>query len=208
KLFANQQALDREALDKYASELGLNMEKFKAGLDSGRFKQAIEADQKEAAKFGARGTPSFFINGKPFRGAQPFENFKKVVDNETERPNATRPKGVAKTALYAEITKDGLEKGDDPKAPSGPAEPQDNVVYKALIGDAPVKGPKDAKVTIVTWSDFQCPFCSRVEPTITQVMKEYPNDVRVAFKQLPLPFHNNAHPAAEAALAAKAQGKF
>src|SRR5207237_7733180 len=91
-----------------------------------------------------------------------------------------------------------------------PGQPDPNTIYRAAVGDAPVKGAdaKHAKVTIVQFSDFQCPFCSRVEPTIDQVMKEYGKDVRVAFKQLPLPFHNNAHTAAEAALAAKAQGKF
>src|SRR5207237_7966585 len=90
-----------------------------------------------------------------------------------------------------------------------PGQPDPNTIYRAAVGDAPVKGAdaKHAKVTIVQFSDFQCPFCSRVEPTIDQVMKEYGKDVRVAFKQLPLPFHNNAHTAAEAAPAANAQGK-
>src|SRR5262249_45694848 len=117
--------------------------------------------------------------------------------------------------LYAELTKDGKDKaeggGAAPPRPA-PGAPDQNTVYKALIEDAPVKGAdaKHAKVTIVEWSDFQCPFCGRVEPTIDQVMKESGKDVRVAFKELPLPatMHPNAHPAAEAALAAKAQGKF
>src|SRR5207344_1642893 len=73
---------------------------------------------------------------------------------------------------------------------------------------APLKGAKDAPVTIVQWSDFQCPFCSRVEPTINQVMKEYNGKVRVAWRDLPLPFHPNAMPAAIAARAAGDQGKF
>ena len=73
---------------------------------------------------------------------------------------------------------------------------------------APVKGAKDALVTIVQFSDFQCPFCSRVEPTIDQVMKEYQGKVRVAWRDLPLPFHPNAMPAAIAARAAGEQGKF
>src|SRR6185436_14542849 len=107
---------------------------------------------------------------------------------------------------YAELTKNGKDKADVPPPPKAP--PADTTVYKALVGDAPLKGAKGAKVTIVEWSDFQCPFCSRVEPTIDQVVKTWPADVRVAFKQLPLPFHNNAHLAAEAALAAKEQGKF
>src|SRR6185295_2305646 len=109
------------------------------------------------------------------------------------------------------LTKDGKEKLDAAPAPAAaqrPGEPDANTVYKAMAGDAPMTGPKNAKITIVEWSDFQCPFCGRVEPTVTKILEEYPKDVRVFFKQLPLPFHNNAHVAAEAALAAKAQGKF
>jgi protein-disulfide isomerase len=63
-------------------------------------------------------------------------------------------------------------------------------------------------VTIVQFSDFQCPFCSRVEPTIDQVMKEYAGKVRVAWRNMPLPFHDKAKPAAIAAMAANEQGKF
>jgi len=87
-------------------------------------------------------------------------------------------------------------------------DPAKLVMQKIDLKTEPFEGAKDAKVVIVEYSDFQCPFCSRVEGTVDQVVKAYPNDVRVAFKQLPLPFHNNAHTAAEAALAAKAQGKF
>ena len=209
KLFENQTALDRASLEKYGSELGLDMAKFKSALETGKFKQAVDDDAAEAAKFGARGTPSFFINGKPFRGAQPFENFEKVIKNEIELATAKLGTGVSPENLYAELTKDGQDKAAEPPKPAAPAaEAQDNVVYKALLGDAPVKGPKDAKVTMVIWSDFQCPFCSRVEPTIAKVLETYPKDVRIAFKQLPLPFHDKAHLAAEATLAAKEQGKF
>ena len=61
---------------------------------------------------------------------------------------------------------------------------------------------------IVIFSDFQCPFCTRVEPTLTQIEKKYEGKVRFVWKNYPLPFHNNAEPAAEAAMAANEQGKF
>jgi predicted DsbA family dithiol-disulfide isomerase/predicted RNA-binding protein with TRAM domain len=66
----------------------------------------------------------------------------------------------------------------------------------------------DAKVAIVEFSDFQCPFCSRVGPTLTRINQEYPEDVKVVFKHLPLSFHNKAMGAAQAAEAAGKQGKF
>lgn len=79
---------------------------------------------------------------------------------------------------------------------------------KIDVGKSPVKGPENAKVTIIEFSDFQCPYCSRGRDTMDQVLKAYPNDVKVVFKNLPLPFHNEAMPAAKAALAAGKQGKF
>lgn len=79
---------------------------------------------------------------------------------------------------------------------------------KIDIGASPVKGPKDAKVTIIEFSDFECPFCKRGNDTMAEVAKLYPKDVKIVFKNLPLPGHANAEPAAKAALAANNQGKF
>jgi len=212
KLFNNQGSLDDQTYEKYATELGLNVGKWKAAYASHKYTASIKEDQGVAERLGARGTPSFFINGKSLRGAQPKEAFKAVIDKEIENANAVLKKGVKPANLYAELIKDGKEKVEAAPAapPAGPrpGEPDPNTVYRAPVGDGPLKGAKNAKVTIVQYSDFQCPFCSRVEPTITKVLEDYKNDVRVTFKQLPLPFHNNAQGAAEAALAAKAQGKF
>lgn len=74
--------------------------------------------------------------------------------------------------------------------------------------DAPSFGPKDAKVTVVEFSDFECPYCSRAADVVTQIKKNYPDKVRVVFRQFPLSFHKNAHGAAQASLAANAEGKF
>lgn len=76
------------------------------------------------------------------------------------------------------------------------------------VGSSPVKGSPQAKITIVEFSDFQCPYCTRGNQTVQQVLAAYPNDVKIVFKNLPLPFHEQAQPAAKAALAAGKQGKF
>jgi len=211
KLFANQQALDRPSLEKYAQELGLNVTKFKAALDSHKFQKEIQSEINEAANFGARGTPSFFINGRPLRGAQPFESFKNMIDEELKKADAALARGVKLAGVYEELTKAGLDKAAAPPMPPAgprPGEPDPNTAYRAEVGKSPMRGPKNAKVTIVLWSDFQCPFCGRVEPTLKQVLETYPKEVRIVWKNLPLPFHQNAMPAAEAAMAAAEQGKF
>jgi protein-disulfide isomerase len=74
------------------------------------------------------------------------------------------------------------------------------------IGNAPVTGPKDAPVTIVEFSDFQCPFCAKGAEVLNQIKKKYGRKVRVAFKNFPLPFHNHAEKAAVAGLCAHEQG--
>jgi protein-disulfide isomerase len=74
--------------------------------------------------------------------------------------------------------------------------------------DDPTRGNPKAPVTIVLFSDFQCPFCARVSPTLDEVERAYGDKVRVVWKHQPLAFHPNALPAAKAAEAAREQGKF
>lgn len=76
------------------------------------------------------------------------------------------------------------------------------------VKDSPSMGPADARITIVEFSDFQCPYCALAAPKALEVLKQFPKDVRVVFKQFPLQMHSNAALAAEASLAAHAQGKF
>jgi protein-disulfide isomerase len=207
KLFANQKALKRENLDTYAQELGLDVAKFKADLDAGTYKKTVDADLAVGSQFGVQGTPNFFVNGRKIVGAQPFDNFKKLIDEEIAKTDALLKAGTAKADLYAKVTENGKTKAEAPAPREAPAD--DKTVYKVPVEkDDAVKGPADALVTIVEFSEFQCPFCTRVLPTIKQIADTYGKDVRVVFKHNPLPFHADAPLAAEAALAAGAQGKF
>ncbi len=79
---------------------------------------------------------------------------------------------------------------------------------KVGLNNAATKGPEDAEITIIEFSDFQCPFCNRVVPTMNQLLKDYKGKIRIAFRQHPLGFHKRAMPAAKASLAAGEQGKF
>ncbi|MCX6112993.1 MAG: thioredoxin domain-containing protein [Proteobacteria bacterium] len=72
----------------------------------------------------------------------------------------------------------------------------------------PSKGSKSAKVTVVEFSDFQCPFCKRASENGRMIYKEYGDKVRYVFKNFPLSFHDKAHRAAEAAMCMNDQGKF
>src|SRR6185295_9898790 len=82
KLFANQEALGEEKLRSYAGEVGLDRAKFDDCLAKKEFKAAIDKDVADGAKVGVNGTPAFFVNGRMLSGAQPFEKFKEVIDDE------------------------------------------------------------------------------------------------------------------------------
>jgi protein-disulfide isomerase len=205
KLFDNQKDLKRPNIETLAQGLGLDMNKFKADLDTSAYKSRIDADMAEAAQFGARGTPSFFINGKPLRGAQPFEAFKTAIDKALTDANAALAAGTSRGDLYAKLTEKGLAKAEAPPPQQQPPATRQAVTVSKTDT---CKGPETAKVTIVEYSEFQCPFCSRVVPTMKQLMDAYPKDVRLCFRHNPLPFHKEAPLASEAALAAGDQGKF
>jgi len=207
KLFANKSALSRADLEKYAGEIGLDVAKFKAALDANKHEAAIKADQELAATVGARGTPAFFINGRNLRGAQPVEKFKEIIDDELKRVEKLKAKGVPAASIYATLQANAKEKPEEAAArPS--AAPDDKTVYKVpVLAHDPQKGPADALVTVVVFSDYQCPFCSRVEPTLNALSQKYGNDLRIVWKDNPLPFHQDATPAATLALEAFAQGK-
>ncbi|WXH33054.1 hypothetical protein WA016_07055 [Myxococcus stipitatus] len=205
KLFANQKALDRASLEKYAQELGLNVAKFKSALDTGKFRAKVEADAAAGAAVGANGTPTFFVNGRELVGAQPFDSFKRMIDEEIAKADKLLASGTKPEELYAKLNAENVANAPAAPPAGAPAEPP---VQKVEVGNSPVKGPQNAPVTIVAFSDFECPFCSRVVPTLKQIEEQYAGKVKVAFRNQPLPMHPNAKGAAAAALAAHEQGKF
>ena len=88
------------------------------------------------------------------------------------------------------------------------ANKQEKEKYNVDIGDAPFKGPKDAPVTIIEFSEYQCPFCKVAEPTLEKIMETYKDKIKLVYKHNPLPNHENAFLASEAAVEAARQGKF
>jgi protein-disulfide isomerase len=112
------------------------------------------------------------------------------------------------TALEAALK--SIKKQGNAPAPSGPQEPQEDFskVYDLPVGSSYILGDPKAPVTIVEFSDMQCPYCGRFHPALKDVVKAYPGKVKVMFKHFPLGFHQMARPAAKAAMAAGVQGKF
>ena len=203
--FANQKDLTAENFEKWAVASGVDAQKYKAAIDGKKYSAKVDKDLAVGKQIGARGTPHFLINGKALSGAQPFEKFKEVIDAELVAADALAKTGVAKSKVSLELTKKNFAKPEEPKPQAPP--PEDTTVWKVPVGDNdPMQGPADALVTIVEFSDFQCPFCARVEPTITQLLQDYKGDLRVVWKDNPLPFHPRAKPAASLARFAYEKG--
>jgi len=219
RLFESAPALDQAALEQAATAVGLDLARFRAALESKAAEPRIRRDQAAVTALGATGTPAFFINGRKLSGAQPFEAFRALVEEELKKAEAMVATGTQPGAVYAQLMQGAatapvmvLQPGAPAGAPPPPAPPQapPPSPYRkvALRPDDPARGPADAKLTVVLFSDFQCPFCGRVEPTLKQLEETFKGQVRVVWKHQPLPMHPNAMPAALASEAAREQGKF
>jgi protein-disulfide isomerase len=175
---------------------------------------------------GARGTPTFFVNGHLVAGAQPFEAFASLVERELALSSAKEGRWgdrwlVGRLALNAprlygfliegrevaelEAEEEEAEEEENPEA-AAPSEPE--AVEVAIGANDPVRGNPSAPVTVVTFGEYQCPFCIRLNTTLKKVAEHYGDRVRFVAKHYPLPFHERARPAAKAAICAQAQGKF
>lgn len=206
-------------IQDFVRGLGVDVEKFDNDRASEAATAALDSDYEAGGKAGAGGTPFFVVNGHTYSGARPAGNWRRILDYERDAAEEVLSAGTPRAAVYAALMKDAKDVFGDggavgaapsKRAAQGPrpGDPDPSVHYRVPIDERPTKGPADALVTIVAFSDFQCPFCAKVNPTIEALMGRYGGDLRVAFRQRPLSFHPMARPAAAGALAAHRQGKF
>ncbi len=187
--------LTTDKLKKYAKDLGVDSGKFNKCLDSGEKQKPVAAQEAYGASIGVQGTPGFFVNGKFLAGAFPYAFFKEIIDKELGGTGSVNCTDYSDQ--LQQYCKDPQNKAFEP-APK-----------QLDVTDAQATGPKDAKVQIVEFSDFECPFCIRAFPTVKQILKDYSGQVRLYYKQFPLnQLHPHAEKAAEASLCAADQGKF
>lgn len=186
-LYANQTRQDAPSLRAYARRLKLDPVRFRRDLDSPSLADAVQADIAESHAFGVDQTPTLYINGRQFTGVQTEQTLVALIDKaaasadaRAKNPGAEYDAATVDAALLAEIE----------------AQP------------TAVQGGANAPITIVEFTDFQCPYCRTAVAPMQQLMAARGREVRWEFRAFPLEFHKDAEPAAEAALAAGAQGKF
>lgn len=156
---------------------------FSQCLDSGKYADVVKADFQLGAQLGVNGTPATYFNGYLMSGALPYDAVKQVVD--------TLLAGKKPDFEFMKDQEGNITQVDMPELP--------NVEWK---------GNENAKITIVEFSDFECPYCGRFRPSMTQLLAEYGDKVRFTYRHFPLSFHQNAQKAAEAFECAKEQGQW
>jgi len=201
--FHNQKELGDASYEQWAKDAGVDVAKLKAGLAAHTWAKKVDEDHALAQKLGVNGTPASFINGVSLSGAQPFEKFKAVIDQELKKAEAKLSSGTPKDKIYVAMSEEN--KKNAPAEEEGNEKEDTKTVFKVPVDKSPVKGNPNALVTIVEFSDFQCPYCKKVEPTLKAIMDKYGDKVRLVWKNEPLPFHPRAEPAAEVAMEARAE---
>jgi protein-disulfide isomerase len=199
-----------EAADQFA-QLDREYQQHKHDIAEGQLKKMVQdrlVDAEAAARGVAKDAVLADIKPAPVTDADAEAFYEKNKAQMPPRPKETlipQIKQYLQQAGQAEAREKYFKTLEDKYKVDYLMEPMR--VEVASMG-FPAKGPATAPVTIVEFSDFQCPFCSRVTPTLEQVVSKYGSKVRLVFRQFPLPMHPNAAKAAEAALCANEQGKF
>ncbi len=186
------------AFISYAKQLNLDTNKFQSCLQSQKYNTSITADMDAGRQASVSATPSFFVNGIPLIGALPYQDFKTLIDQQLN--------GTGKQANML-IFQAAAQEISPTISPSQVPTP-----INVATGHLPILGNEKAKVTIVEFSDFQCPYCKRfADNSLSQIKKDYidTGKVKLYYREFPLTnIHPNAEIAAEAAECANEQGKF
>jgi protein-disulfide isomerase len=206
--FANRTGLNPDKFADWAEQSGVDRSAFRGAWNDKKLTGKVYEDIELAKQLQATGTPTFFVNGVKIVGAQPFDKFKPVIDAELAAASDLRKAGTPAEDVYAARTSVNFAAPAPPPPVAADAEDEKEgqAFQVPVFPDDPTRGPADALVTVVIFSEFQCPFCKRVGETLDEVVKTYGADVRLVWKDHPLPFHPRALPAATLGRAAFKRG--
>ncbi|HSC88453.1 MAG TPA: thioredoxin domain-containing protein [Polyangiaceae bacterium] len=188
QLFQHRSELEFGLYAELLDTVGADRAQYNELVGDGETVRRVASDVVLARRHGVDGTPAFFVNGRLLSGAQPIEVFISAIDDEKQRMAAGgRPWAQAYAERVNENTRNSLAEAILARDPHD---------YRAPVDGSPVWGPADAPLTLIEFSDFECPYCKRAEATVQELKKVYAGQLRIVFKHKPLPFHKNARPAA------------
>jgi protein-disulfide isomerase len=224
RLFEYPGDFSRPVLRKHAEAIGLDVPQFLDDLDTGRHAGQRIRDRRQAAGLGLDALPVAFINGLFVLGFKDEATWHSLVDRELVSARKLVQDGIARPDVYAEFMRTAVvgavtEQSEEAKrlraerkAAQEAAKPElirkpDAALRYAVPSGAPGFGPEDAPVVVVEFVDYQCPYCLKAhEQVVPKLLADYPADVRVEIRHLPLEIHPAAEGAARAAIAAGRQG--
>ena len=198
-LYAHMDAQTRSDLETYAQRVGLEMNAFRQALESRKFKPAVDTSMALGRSVQVSAVPTVIINNWLVTNIAPT-----ALAGMVERVLAGKPPVDAARA-----------RGGEGQAAAGDRQPQGKREAPPLPSEGksiqndpwtPSRGPADAKIQVVLFCEYLCPFCKKVQPTLDAVQKYYGNDVRIVFRNWIV--HPPATILSLATLAAHAQGKF
>jgi protein-disulfide isomerase len=204
-IFDTGERLSPAIVEAALSRAGVGAGALQTWLLGGAAAQKVDADLALAAQLGVTGTPASFINGVFLSGAQPLEEFTRVIDAQLEAARLLRENGTPPERVYAALSEQSFVSPQRRHGPDDDDDDDDTKEHFVPVGDSPVRGKSTALVTLVMFGDFECPFCGRVTPTLDRLAAHHGDKLRFVWKNSPLTFHKRAEPAAELALEARAQ---
>ena len=195
-LYDNRTKLGDADLAQHAEALHLKVPEVKKAIEKHTHEKEIDEDQNLADDLEAKGTPTFFINGRRLVGAQPKASFQTIIDEEIKNAERLVAAGTKPADVYDAMMKDAR----------GPRDPERIVVPDPTAAN-PVKGAKAGPgvVTVQVFADFQCQFCKKTMPVLDALMAAHPGKVRLVYRHLPISTHPQAQLAAEAGVEAFTQ---
>lgn len=167
-------------------------------------KDSLANAEALGAALHVRGTPTFFVNGRKVGGAQPLATFEAVIAEELTRARALVASGTPRSRVYDAIV--DAARANPPPLDDEPAETISLVPAARDVGGAQFLGAPNAAKTITLFTDFECPYCKKLDARLREIVAAH-SDVRVVLRNKPLPMHAHARLAAKAVIAASAQNK-
>jgi protein-disulfide isomerase len=169
------------------------------GVKKGRFAAKVIEDEKLADAVGAQGIPTFIVNGKMLTGAQDYHVFEQVIDDELTGIAGNKNANISclrSQSIWSQGKGFGQISANDGI---------DSRRWKVPVATSPSKGGKDALVTIVMFSDYQCPYCREMQGVLQQMFDRYGNKLRLIHKEFMLEDDESAQAASILALEARRQ---
>ena len=227
------EGLSDENLVRHARELGLDVARFEKDMADPSVEEQIGREHRQAWVAGAAGTPAFFVNGRFYSGSLQYSRLKQIIDEAIEEADALLASGTPIERVHETLGRlhagetwapsylSYVVRAETPPPDARPAVREgrnartarplgvEATVWKVPVDPQdPVRGPADALVTVVVFSDFGCGFCDRVRSTLDRMVEGFPREIRIVWKNLERRRDRSAPGPAEAALAAHAQGRF